>query len=74
MTAGDVAARAGLPLAQTSAALNALAADTGATLKVSEQGDLLYVYRPGVRAALSAKSWRLRLAPAFAKARGAHAC
>ena len=33
MTAGDVAARAGLPLAQTSAALNALAADTGATLR-----------------------------------------
>lgn len=69
VTVGDVAARSGLQLSEASAALNALAADTGAALKVSEAGDLLYVYRPGARAALAAKSWRLRLAPAFAKAR-----
>ncbi len=69
VTVGDVAARAGLQLSEASAALNSLAADTGAALKVSEAGDLLYLYRPGLRAALAAKSWRLRLAPAFAKAR-----
>jgi hypothetical protein len=33
VTAGDVAARGGLQLTDASAALNALAADTGATLK-----------------------------------------
>jgi hypothetical protein len=64
-----VAARAGLPLAQTAAALNALAADTGATLQVSSAGDLLYVFPDAPRAQLAAKSWRLRLAPALAKAR-----
>jgi hypothetical protein len=68
VTAGDVAARAGLQLSDASAALNALAADTGATLQVSDAGDLLYVYRPGVRAALASKSWRLRAAPALAQA------
>ena len=73
VTSGDVAARAGLPLAQTSTALNALAADTGATLQVSSAGDLLYVFAAGVRAQLAAKSWRLRLAPGLAKARGRRA-
>jgi uncharacterized membrane protein YgcG len=68
VTAGDVAARAGLQLSDASSALNALAADTGATLQVSDAGDLLYVYRPGVRAALASKSWRLRPAPALAQA------
>jgi hypothetical protein len=41
---------------------------------VSEAGDLLYVYRPGVRAALAAKSWRLRLAPALVKVRSLAHC
>jgi hypothetical protein len=70
VTVGDVAAKAGLQLSEASSALNALATDTGAAIKVSDAGDLLYVYRPGVRAMLAAKSWRLRLAPALAKARG----
>jgi len=69
VTVGDVAARAGLQLSEASAALNALAADTGAALKVSDAGDLLYLYRPGVRATLAAKSWRLRAAPLLATAR-----
>ncbi len=69
MTVGDVAAKAGLAVSQASSALNALAADTGATLRVSDSGDLLYVFQPGVRAALAAKSWRLRLAQALDKAR-----
>ncbi len=34
---------------------------------MSEAGDLLYVYPPGVRAQLAAKSWRVRLAPALRK-------
>ena len=64
-----MAAKAGLQLSEASSALNALATDTGAAIKVSDAGDLLYVYRPGVRAMLAAKSWRLRLAPGLAKAR-----
>jgi len=71
VTAGDVAARAGLKLTEAEPALRALATDTGATLKVSAQGDLLYVYPTAVRAQLAAKSWRLRYAPALAKARDA---
>lgn len=69
-----MAAQAGLPVSQAAAALNALAVDTGATLQVSEAGDLLYLFQQGVRAALAAKSWRLRLAPALqqARERGAH--
>lgn len=35
--------------------------------QVSEAGDLLYVYRPGVRGVLAAKSWRLRAAPVLAQ-------
>jgi len=72
VTVGDVAARAGLKLAEAEAALTALAADTGATLKVSASGDLLYVYPPAVRANLAARSWRLRAAPLLTSlARGA---
>ncbi len=73
MTVGDVAAKAGLLLSEASSALNALATDTGAAIKVSDAGELLYVYPPGVRATLAAKSWRLRLAPALAKARAGSA-
>ena len=69
VTVGDVAGRGGLTVAQSEAALRALAADTGATLKVSEKGDLLYVFQPrSLRGSLAAKSWRLRFAPAVRKA------
>ena len=63
-----MAAKSGLTVAQAEGAVRALAADTGATLKVSPEGDLLYVFPSAVRAQLAAKSWRLRLAPAVAKA------
>ena len=66
---GDVAARAGLPLSQASAALNALASDTAGTLRVSPEGDLLYLLPSGLRAQLAAKSWRLAAAPALARVR-----
>jgi hypothetical protein len=68
VTVGDVAAKSGLTVAQAEGAVRALAADTGATLKVSPEGDLLYVFPAAVRAQLAAKSWRLRVAPAVAKA------
>ena len=68
VTVGDVAAKSGLTVAQAEGAVRALAADMGATLKVSPDGDLLYVFPSAVRAQLAAKSWRLRLAPALAKA------
>jgi hypothetical protein len=66
VTVGDVAGRGGLTVTESEAALRALAADTGATLKVSEKGDLLYVFQPRtMRASLVTKSWRLRFAPAL---------
>ena len=68
VTVGDVAARAALTVPEAESAVRALAADTGAVLKVSQDGDLLYVFPSGVRAKLAAKSWRLRLAPLLKQA------
>ena len=49
VTVGDVAAAAGVKLSDAERAMTALAADTGAALEVSSEGDLLYVFDAGFR-------------------------
>ncbi|KAK9822249.1 hypothetical protein WJX81_006259 [Elliptochloris bilobata] len=73
VTAGDVAARAGIRVSEAEVALNALAADTLGTLQVSQQGDVLYVLPANFRSVLLARSWLRRIEPALAAARGAGA-
>lgn len=65
MTVGDVAAASGLKLADVEDGLRALAADTQATLQVSNAGDVVYVFPSDPRAALLARSWLLRVEPAL---------
>mmetsp|Transcript_4019 Transcript_4019/g.10273 ORF Transcript_4019/g.10273 Transcript_4019/m.10273 type:complete len:423 (+) Transcript_4019:973-2241(+) len=63
VTAGDVAARAGVSLADAEAALRALAADSMATLNVSSDGEVLYVFRENFRALVRSKSLVIKLEP-----------
>lgn len=63
VTAGDVAARAGVTVEQAEEALTALAADTSGTLKVSGQGDILYAFRSDFKSVLLSRSLSLRLQP-----------
>jgi hypothetical protein len=65
VTVGDVAAASGLKLADVEDGLRALAADTQATLQVSNAGDVVYVFPSDPRAALLARSWLLRVEPAW---------
>ncbi|KAF0934240.1 hypothetical protein E2562_023602 [Oryza meyeriana var. granulata] len=67
VTIGDVASRAGLQLAQAERALQALAADTGGFLEVSEEGEVLYVFPKDYRAKLAGKSFRMRVEPLIDK-------
>ncbi|KAL5212026.1 hypothetical protein ABZP36_022873 [Zizania latifolia] len=69
VTIGDVSSRAGLQLAQAERALQALAADTGGFLEVSEEGEVLYVFPKDYRAKLAGKSFRMRVEPLFNKAK-----
>jgi hypothetical protein len=46
VTVGDVAARAGVRPSEAERALQALAADTMGTLRVAEQGDIVYELSP----------------------------
>ncbi|KAK4776448.1 hypothetical protein SAY86_005136 [Trapa natans] len=71
VTYGDVASRAGLKLNEAQRALQALAADTGGFLEVSDEGDVLYVFPKDYRAKLAAKSFRIKFEPWFEKAKGA---
>lgn len=66
-TVGDLASRAGLKTSEAELALQALAADTGATIQVSEEGQIAYVFPAGYRGALDRKSLALRVAPALEK-------
>lgn len=68
VTTGDVAAAAGITLAQAESALHALANDSLATLQVSPTGEILYVFSPGFNSAITARSLKLRAEPAFEKA------
>ena len=59
-TVGDVAAAAGVKVFDAENAMKAIAADTGATLEVSAQGDILYVFDRDFRGALNAKSAKIK--------------
>ena len=61
VTIGDVAAEAGLPLAEAQQGVLALASDVQAHLQVSESGEIAYVFPKNLQAILFSKSWRLRL-------------
>nr|PNR27888.1 hypothetical protein PHYPA_028480 [Physcomitrium patens] len=67
VTVGDVASRAGLKLTQAETALQALAADSGGFLEVSDEGDVLYVLPKDYRANLTSKSLRLKYEPLLEK-------
>nr|CAD1836743.1 unnamed protein product [Ananas comosus var. bracteatus] len=73
VTIGDVASRAGLKLAEAERALQALAADTGGFLEVSEEGDVLYVFPKDYRTKLVAKSFRMKVEPFLDKLKAAGA-
>lgn len=62
-TVGDVSAISGASVFDTQKALNALAADTGATLEVSNVGDLTYVFPKSTKAILSSKSFKMKMEP-----------
>jgi hypothetical protein len=49
--------------------VRALAADSQATLQVSQAGDVVYAFAPGFQEAIASKSLLLRLEPAAAGAR-----
>jgi len=65
VTVGDVAAASGLKVADVEEGLRALAADTQATLQVSTAGDVVYAFPSDPRALLLARSWLLRVEPAW---------
>lgn len=71
VTIGDVASRAGLKLVEAQKALQALAADTDGFLEVSDEGDVLYVFRKDYRSKLAAKSFRIKAEPLIEKAKAA---
>ncbi|XP_010244990.1 PREDICTED: uncharacterized protein At5g03900, chloroplastic [Nelumbo nucifera] len=71
VTIGDVASKAGLKLNEAQKALQALAADTGGFLEVSDEGDVLYVFPRDYRSKLAAKSFRMRIEPVLEKAKSA---
>ncbi|HEY9763809.1 MAG TPA: hypothetical protein V6D07_14855 [Trichocoleus sp.] len=60
VTVGDVAATAGLSLAEAQQGVLALATDVQANLQVSEAGDIAYQFPRNMRAVLLGKYWRLR--------------
>lgn len=69
VTIGDVAGKAGLKLNEAEKALQALAADAGGFLEVSDEGDVLYVFPRDYRAKLAAKSFRMRFEPVLEKSK-----
>lgn len=71
VTVGDVAGASGLKVADVEEGLRALAADTQATLQVSNAGEVVYVFKTDPRAALLARSWLLRVEPALNWAKSA---
>lgn len=61
VTVGDVAAVAGISLKEAEDALRALASDSLANLKVSDEGEILYSFDPNFRDRIRNKSLRIRL-------------
>lgn len=66
VTIGDVASSAGLGLNQAEEAVRALAADCGATLQVSAEGEIVWVFPSGFQDTIRNKSLLLRLEPTLA--------
>ncbi|MBD2578875.1 hypothetical protein [Oscillatoria sp. FACHB-1406] len=60
VTAGDVAAQAGLEIESARQGLLALASDAGGHLQVSESGEIAYLFPKNFRGILRNKYWRLR--------------
>jgi len=73
LTVGDAAASAGVTVAEADRCLRALAYDCLAALEVSSSGDVAYAFPRGFRAALAAKSVRVRAAPVLRRAEEAGA-
>lgn len=71
VTIGDVAAKAGLKVDQAERALQALAADTGGFLEVSDEGDVLYAFPRDYRSRLAAKSFKMKIEPLLEKSKAA---
>ena len=69
MTAGDVAARAGVSVDTSAQALNAIASDASGSLEVSPTGELVYALPENFRSELTRRSLKLRLEPAVEKAK-----
>ena len=60
-TIGDVAAQSGLKIALAEQGVLALATETGATLQVTESGDVAYLFSPSYRSILQNKYWQIQL-------------
>jgi hypothetical protein len=60
-TIGDVAAQSGLEVAIAEQGVLALATETGATLQVTEAGDVAYVFPSSYRSILQNKYWQIQL-------------
>ena len=60
-TIGDVAAQSGLEIALAEQGVLALATETGATLQVTESGDVAYLFSPSYRSILQNKYWQIQL-------------
>jgi hypothetical protein len=67
VTAGDVASQSGINLFDATQALTALAADTNASLEVTNDGDLFYAFPTGYKQILQAKSFKLKTEPTVDK-------
>lgn len=63
VTVGDVAASGSLTLTEAESALKAIASDSLATLQVSDNGDVVYVFPDNFRARIRGKSLKLRAEP-----------
>jgi len=61
VTVGDVASTSGLTIFEAENALKALAADSLATLAVSNQGEVLYCFPSGFQSAVRNRSWKTRV-------------
>ncbi|XP_042435677.1 uncharacterized protein At5g03900, chloroplastic-like isoform X1 [Zingiber officinale] len=73
VTIGDVVSKAGLKLNEAERALQALAADTGGFLEVSDEGDVLYTFPKDYRSKLLTKSFKMKVEPFLNKIKTAAA-
>ncbi len=60
-TIGDVAAQSGLEIAIVEQGVLELAAETGATMQVTESGDIAYIFPSSYRSILQNKYWKVAL-------------